>query len=355
MRVIPPINITPAKLTSSTAAAQHDPSAYSAGVAYGVGDLVKVAADYAIYESLQDSNSGNTPNISTLWWRKIGPTEDAYNAGTTYAAGETVAYDYRCYESLQGSNTGNTPPIYPETQNDWWIDVGPVNRWAMFDLSRNTQTVVDGDIEVVFVPGQRIDSVGIAGLRANTATIEVTSVLGGGTVYGPTTYDLNSREVVDGYDFCFEPFGTLPSVAVFDVPPFSDCVVTITISSTSGNTKCGAVVVGINTYLGELQYQASNNALNFSTIERDIYGTATLVKRRSVPKTRNELIVSQEMATKLLLTRADLNAVPALWSGLDDSSSPFYEMTSILGIYTKFELNADGPTHVKVDLEIEEL
>lgn len=36
-------------------------------------------------------------------------TSTTYDAGTTYAAGAIVVYNNRYYESLQGSNTGNTP------------------------------------------------------------------------------------------------------------------------------------------------------------------------------------------------------------------------------------------------------
>ena len=355
MRVIPPVEVTPAKLVSSTAAATHDPAEYSSGTTYGVGAIVKVTADYAIYESLQGSNSGNTPATSRLWWRKIGATEDAYNAGTTYSAAATVAFNNRCYESLQDSNTGNTPPIFPERQTEWWLDVGPVNRWAMFDLSRNTQTVVNGDLTVVFAPGERVNAIGITGMKANTVTITVTSVLGGGTVYGPLIIDLNTREVSDGYDFCFEPFSTLPSAVRFNLPPFSDAQITVTFSSNTGNTKCGAIVVGNGVYLGSLEYQATNAALNFSTIERDLYGTATLVQRRSLPKTTNTLYLPTARVNKAIAARTQLNAVPAFWAGLDETSNGYFEMTLILGIYTRFEINADSINQAKISLDLEEL
>ena len=63
MRVIPPLTITAAMLTSSSATEPWAPSAYAGGTTYAFGDVVSVAADFTIYESLAAGNVGNTPNI----------------------------------------------------------------------------------------------------------------------------------------------------------------------------------------------------------------------------------------------------------------------------------------------------
>ena len=130
-----------------------------------------MAADFAIYESLAGSNTGNTPASSPLWWRAIGPTETAYNPATTYALGDTVysAAAHRCYESLAAGNLGNPLPVLPETETTKWIDVGPTNRWAMFDLSRNTQTVAASPLTVVVAPAEDQHR-GLTGLSGNQAS-----------------------------------------------------------------------------------------------------------------------------------------------------------------------------------------
>ena len=186
-------------------------------------------------------------------------------------------------------NVGNALPVLPETTTSKWLDVGPTNRFAMFDLSRNTQTVCASPLTVVIAPGERANTIGFSGLSANQVQISATSVMGGGTVYpsaysaSPTgIFNLNTRIVNDGYDYCFEPFTTLPSLAIFDLPPFSDIIITVTISATSGNVKCGALVVGTYTYIGNIQFGMVNDALNFSTVTRDVFGNATLVPRRTI-------------------------------------------------------------------------
>jgi len=355
MRVTLPTPITPAKLISSTASDVHAPAAYSAGTTYAYGAIVSVAADFAIYESLQDSNLGKTPNTEPLYWRILGATEAAYNAGTTYALGNTASANNRLYESFQAGNVGHAVPVFPETATAWWIDVGPTNKWSMLDASSNTQTVQASPLTVVFKPGSRCNTIGITGLSAQSITISATSVFGGGTIFGPVTQDLTIRQVVDGYSYCFEPFGTRPSVVYFDVPPFSDVIFTITISSANGNVKCGSVIVGNFVYLGAVEYGARGDALNFSTVDRDLYGNATLVPRRSVPKTTQTLIADAIYVNKIRSTRTALNAVPALWTGLDDDSSHWFDMLAVMGIYKTFEITADTFGRAAITLEIEEI
>lgn len=401
MRVTPPVPLVDVNFVSSTAAEPTAPATYAGGTMYALGDIVKVVADFAIYESLQNTNSNNTPNVSPLWWRQIGPTEIAYDVGYAYSIGDTCysAATHHCYEAL-AAGTGNPLPVLPETKTTKWLDIGPTNRWAMLDGSRNTQTVQASPMTVVIAPGQRINTVGITGIKGNTVIIKATSVNGGGTVY-PLAYDatktyaknecmtvgfatcyqsladgnvghaapdaawwqvvtgavfdLRKRLVYDGYMYFFEPFTTGISKVVFDVPPYSDIIVTITITDTSGNVKCGSVVFGTYVYLGKIQYHSKSDGLNFSTITRDAWGTATLVPHRTVPKLNCTTDLDSSYVTKAMDTRVALNAVPALWTGLDDSTSDWFEMVEILGIYKQFELEAMIQDHATLTLEVEEI
>ena len=361
------MRVTPSVLTASTtftsgAAEPHDPAAYAGGTTYGYGVIVKVVADFKIYESLQPGNVGHTPSTNPLWWRILGPTEVAYSAATTYGLGDTCSANHRCYESLAASNVGNPLPVLPETQTTKWIDIGPTNKYAMFDLSANTQTVLASPLTVVITPGQRINTIGLCGLSTNQVQIRATSVMGGGTVY-PSAYsesstgifNLNTRIVADGYDYAFEPFSTMPSMVVFDLPPYSDIIVTITISATSGNVKCGSCVMGTYIYLGDSQFGASNDGLNFSTVTRDLYGNATLVPRRTLPKTDQKLMVSASRVNKVKAARVLLNATPALWTGLDDGMNAYFDMLTILGIYNKFTIGAVYNDMAEVTLGLEEI
>ena len=191
------------------------------------------------------------------------------------------------------------------------------------------------------------------GMEADSCRIQMFN--GAVSVYDKS-FDLKLRKVKNGYEYFFKPFSTQPSVIQFDLPPFSASTIDVTLTRISGQVKLGSIVVGNYVYLGSSQFNATNDALNFSVVERDIYGTATLVPRRTLPKTNQTLIVEKQFVNDLIDARSQLNAVPAVWSGLDDNgSSDYFESFLIRGIYKQFSINVSQPYHAAVSLELEEI
>lgn len=353
MRVIPPVTVTAALLTSSTLI-ETTPSAYNAGTTYAAGDLVYVGTvglALTVYESLQAGNTGHTPASSPSWWEDVGEVYAEYAGGTTYAAGDIVqvAATHLVYESLVGSNLGNAV-----TDATKWLEIGPTNKWKMFDLLRNTQSTQPGAMTVVLTPGERINSLALFGLVANAVTITVTSVFGGGTVY-TRTVDLNEREVFDWYDYFFADFSTQPTVVDFELPPYSDAVITVTITATSGNVSCGGLVIGNYVYLGTTKAAAESDVLNFSSVTRDDFGNSEMVQRRNVPKTNQDVVCDKSRVNSIRAVREALNAVPAVWSGLDDDSHGYFESLFILGYYRRFSINLAYAENAVISLELEEV
>lgn len=302
MRVIPPLTITTALLTSSTAA-------------------------------------------------EPGPGETAWNAATNYSIGTRAIRTgtHRVYEALLAGVDAGLPEDTPAR----WLDVGPTNRFAMFDLERNSSTVVSSPLTVVITPGQRINSIALLGIVADSIDIDVT--VGMSSVYSYTE-DLTTRVTSGWYDYFFGEFGTLPTVIKFDIPPFTSAVITVTLTATTGDVQCAALVIGTAVNLGETELNPRSDALNFSRIERDAFGSATLVPRRSVPKTTQVVWAEKGRVNKLREVRELLNAVPAIWSGLDDSTGePYFEALLILGIYKQFTIDLAHHEHAVVTLELEEI
>lgn len=364
MRVIPPITILDATLLSSTAAEPWAPAAYSGGTTYAAGAFVQVASDYTIYESLASSNTGNTPNVSPLWWVARGPTETLYDNGVgsptkVYALGETAysSTTHRVYESLQAGNTGRPLPVPPETSTAWWLDVGPTNKWAMFDTYRNTKTRGTSPLVLRLAPNQRVKAIALLGLDATEVTISMDSVGSPIVNHYSNTVNLEVRtfDVSDWYEYFFEDFAARSALVLFGLPRYSQDVLTITITNSNGPAACGALVIGSDQYLGETEHGAESDALNFSVIDRDVFGNATLNPRRSIPKV-NQTVIAEKAATREIFNlRASLNAVPAVWTSLDDSDDDYFEPLLILGIYRKFTINAADPTEAVISLELEEI
>ena len=353
MRVIPPLTITDAILTSSTAD-ETPAAAYAGGTTYGLGDRVTtvVGTVYTVYQSLQADNVGHTPSASPTWWANVGTTYAEWAVGTTYALGDIVKVvgtnSHKQYESLQAANLGKTPA----DEAAWWLDLGATNRWAMFDLLRNTQTEWASPLTVVITPGVRVNSLALLGLVADSVTVSITS---GGAIVYEYTQDLGTREVLDWYDYFFEPFSTAPSVVLFDLPPYTDAIVTVTITRAAGNVSCGSLVLGPYVYIGAVRYNAESDALNFSTVERNAFGDTLLIPRRTVPKTNQTILCKKSRVNKVRDLRDALNAAVAVWSGLDDITDGYGEALLILGYYRRFTIDVAYPDDAVITLELEEI
>lgn len=384
MRALIPLEITDARLTSSTVAEPGvGETTWTSGATFAAQDRAILGSPTSTVTMTIASPcvvswaSNGLPNGTPVVFTTTGALPTGLTASTIYyvvnrAAGTfqvaatpggaaivttgsqsgthtATAFVHRVYESLVAANTGNHPAIDDGTK---WIDVGPTSRWAMFDLDRNTATTGPSPLTVVITPGVRVDAIALVGLVADSVTITVTS--GGPTVY-TATIDLNRREVLDWYDYFFATFATAPSLARFDIPPYTNAIFTITATRSSGSASIGGVVLGTSVYMGEAEATAQSGALNFSTIARDDYGNSVLTRRRSVPKINARLYSDKSLVNRLRDLRAATNAVPTLWSLLEDDDEDYFEAGLILGIYKAFEIGLDHPETVITNLELEEV
>jgi hypothetical protein len=352
MRVIPPLTITDAILTSSSVP-EVASAAYNPATNYALNATASVAGALGLiteYQSLQAANTGHTPASSPTWWLRIGDTYQVYSSGTTYALGECVIdpVAHYAYESKAADNLGNAL-----TDDTKWLRVGRTNRWAMFDLKTRQATISPVPVTIVLTPGVRCDSLGLARMVATEVDVSVSS--SGGEVYS-ITEDLNTREVFNYYDYCFKPFSTKPALIRFDLPPYTNAVITITISATEGDVEIGASSIGSYAYIGDVEYNAEDDARNFSTVERNFDGTiGDMTPRFSVSSNALTLWVEKPRVNGIRKVRSDLNAVPAFWSGLDDDSDGYFDALLKVGFYTQFKFNLDTPGKAQLTLAVEEV
>lgn len=282
----------------------------------------------------------------------VAESEPVYASGTTYAAGDQVRGNttdtaHTVFRSLQASNSGHAL-----TDTAWWEEVGPTNRWKMFDLLRNTGTVAASPMTIVLTPGQRVNSLALVGLEADAYSISV--IRDGQTVY-TRSGSLLRRNTVTWSDYFFGAFVFQENVALFDLPPYVDAEIHIELTRSNGDITCGGLIVGTSVYLGEVELNPEDDAINFSQIERDDFGEAALIPRRSIPKTTQVVWCDKANVNKVRAARESLNAVPALWSGLDDATDGYFEALLIVGIYRRFTINLAHPSLAQISLELEEI
>lgn len=350
MIVIPPVSIDDSSLTSSTVVEPFAPTDYAGGTNYGLTDFATDPTTKLVYRSLQSPNLGHAPASSPKYWKVVGYKEVAYNAGTPYSASTAAAPVYvlsnhRIYQALQAS-TGKDPYANP----DYWQDIGPSLQYAMFDTLRHTATVGAAPLVVVITPGVRVSAVTAIDVDADAVRVVMTS--GGATVYDKTT-NLITRDVFNWYDYYFKDFSQIFDALFQNIPPYSNGIITVTFTKSGSSASCGALVVGTAHDLGRTQKNAANAVENFSTLDRDPFGNAVLIQKRSVPRTTQTTIADKALISDMLALRDDLNAVPAVWAALTDDSDDYFPPFLILGYYRQFTLTPLPPSKVTVTLELE--
>lgn len=385
MRVIPPFTISELTLTSTTATEPGvGEAAWSSGTTYALGNeaiLGSLSSTVTITiasPGVVSWASNGLPNGTPVYLTTTGalPTGLAVSriyyvvnrASGTFQLSATLdgapivtagsqsgthtahAAVHRVYESLANSNLNNPPAIDDGTK---WLDVGPTNKWAAFDLLRNTATTFPSSpATIVITPGERVDAIGLIGMVADSVTVNVT--VSAVSVYSYTE-NLSTREITNWYDYFFAPFSTKNAIALFNLPPYVNGVLTITLTSSPGLPALGGLVLGRSVYLGRTLHDTEAPGLNFSRVDRDEYGNAEMVRRRTVPKTTQLVRFDKAITNKLLDVRTALNAEPALWSGLDDSDHAYFGALLILGFYRTFTLRLDQPDSGLATMELEEV
>jgi hypothetical protein len=307
-----------------------------------------IITSLTIAESVLTSSTVAEPDLT------IG--EALWVAATNYTIGTEVirSTTHRKYTNIQAGVDATLPEVDAALDEPTrWVESGPTNKYAMFDTLRNTKTIAASPLTVDITPGQRANSIGVLGMAGDSITISVSD--GVSEIY-TFTQDLNTREVANWYDFWFAPFTTIPAIVKFNLPPYTSAVITVTITSTSGSVSCGSVVIGNYTDIGKLQYGARIGGTNFSRIDREFDGTALLTQRETKPKISGQCFFDKSQTNRILALKASLNAIPTVWSGLDDEiTDGYFDGLLIQGVYKIFDVDPHYPEHALLDFEIEEI
>ena len=343
----------------------------TSGYGYGINDNVVATGSAVLWGAQVEAGTTPTSYIPTtaatvtraadaMGTGMISsiPEPDAYTselawvAATNYTTGQRVARatTHRVYERL---TPGGVDAGLPEASPTKWLDVQPDNRHAMFDLTDNTASVASGPIHVAIKSGQRANSLFLGGL---VGTDVQTVVAADGIDDYTNQQNLRLRKTTGWYSYFFGGFAYRKAVALLDLPPLTTATVSVSILNTgAGGTACAAAVLGKNVFIGLAEYNAQRKARNFSTVTRDEFGKATLVKRRSIPTTQQTLWIEKSLADTILEMNELLNATPAAWLGLDEPEDGYFNALQIVGVYQEFDIDVSYPNNARVSLKLEEI
>jgi hypothetical protein len=278
--------------------------------------------------------------------------------GTTYALGDRVIVIddgssppvgvHKIYESLEAVNVGNFPP---DSSSDW-VEVGPTNRWAVFDESGGTKSTGTSPLSWTIFTG-RVDSVAVLEIEnANTVQIIGYSPSEGspGIVYDET-YTLEDATIVGNwFEYFFSPIRKQTEVLVTDIPQYQDLELTVIVEGES-DVSVGTLLFGISSQIGLTSMGARSGIIDYSRKEVDQFGRAILVKRKFSKRMDVTLLVDNGIVDSVQYLLSDLRATPVLWVAAKGT----YELLTIYGFYRDFSIDISYPNQSLCTLEIEGL
>lgn len=314
-----------------------------------------------------------------------GPPENDYPewvSGSSYVPGNRVIRVnthriYRCLAAVSGTTA-------PEADSANWVELGPTNRWAMFDSKVSTATIgTASGLQLTLKPGRcnGLALLELSGVSALTITCSypvtaqgdkgalttttrdyafgivlttVTDTRGdAGTLSGSVTLTYNvqlqNRNVSNWTQYFLEPFIIRTDVFI-GFPSRADMTVSLNIASAS--PKIGALMIGNYIELGDAGYGVSSSIDDYSVVSTDEWGVSKLVERDYVKRVNYPVTVENWAMRRAFSTLASLRATPAVFIGSDDYR---YTPFTVFGRVARFNVALSFATFSIVNIEVQGL
>jgi hypothetical protein len=269
----------------------------------------------------------------------------AWNAGTTYGDGDRciLTSTHRIYESVLAANTNHNPATDDGT---WWIDVGPTNRWAMFDDGVSTQTTAALTFTAVITPGVACDTIALINITGATEA-EVVMTHDSVEVFS-ATLDLLAP-VSDWEEYFFDPIEIRSEAIVYGLPLYANGEISATLTG-GGTVGLGVLAVGRAVDLGLAQYGVQVGIVDYSTKETDVFGNTVIVERPFKKRYDVNCVVENTRLDIIAKKLAALRAQPSVWAASDQ-----YDALVAYGFFKDWQVEIAYFSHSHLSLNIEGL
>ncbi|MXS81581.1 hypothetical protein [Nitrosomonas oligotropha] len=286
--------------------------------------------------------------------------ETAWVTATAYAVGETVSYlidaTYHKFQCIQAHTSGptNLPEAFPDDEtNGYWIDLGAVNKYAPFQIDRNTQNNAPSPYVVEINPGERFTAVALGNVIADEVTIEVLNE--SDEVVTTDTKTLLVRDIYSWYDWLYQRHRQITKTIFSGLPAVSSYRFRLTFTRAAGYVRVGQIIPAVAFDIGQAQYAATVKRENFSTFVRDFDGEAKIKRRRNIPNISLQLMQDKSRLDGIKNIIDDLNSEVTFWSGIVRTTDGYFESLFAIGLYKDYSYSLAYPLNVLANIEIQEL
>lgn len=275
--------------------------------------------------------------------------EDDYPPWTAgaYSQGTRRILNHRVYEVLSESTT-DTPAAGVAKSPPTWLDVGATNRWRMFDEKVSSLTEQAGSIAVELQPGAVINSVALFNLKGRSATVTLTDPVDG-IVY-QRTVTLVDAGVTNWYDWFFAPIARQSDFVLLDLPAYGTAKLSVTVDNAGETAAVGHLVMGRQTEIGVAVYGTGVGITDYSRKSTDEFGNTIVVQRNYSKRAEFDVAIDTGQVGIVQRLLASIRTLPVVWIGEES-----YEATVLFGYYRDFSISISGPSVSDATITVEGL
>jgi hypothetical protein len=239
----------------------------------------------------------------------------AWNAGTVYAVGDRAILTsvHRIYQRLFAGSS----PTAPNLDSVNWVDIGPTNKWAPFDKAVGTSATSGAATTITYTinPGQVVTALALLDASCDSASITVT--VGSELVYS-RTYGavLSDVSVSDWYTYFFDGIERRGGVVDVGLPAYSEAVIVITLSGGAPLTL-GTLALGRYFDVGVTLAGGRLSIIDYSAKASDEFGSTSIVERSYAKRLEVNVLVPTNAISAISKRLADIRATPVIWIGDD--------------------------------------
>ena len=301
--------------------------------------------------------------IELLYSNIPADTHDEYDNTATYSLDDIVKVSYESdgttartpvelYKSLQDSNVGNYPPDNP----DLWENLGATNRWKMFDIYTNTQSVYNSKIEIV-IKASNCSAFALLNMRAHKLTFEYYNgdYTDSNNLIETKEIDLN-LPINNWYDYFFSDFHYIQDYYYNGLVLYYNGQLKLIVETTDNtDVKIGTCVIGISTDLGLTQYELNVSMLDFSrkTIDENT-GNVFLKQGNWAKKIEADIWLSKEDIDRIYRRLVEIRGMPIIWNFNNVPIQNIrYESLLLFGFFRNFYITIPNSSYSKCSFEID--
>lgn len=263
-------------------------------------------------------------------------TNPLWASGTTYTGDQIVYKGHRVYAATgKAGNTNKDPAVLtnqvnPDGTANFWIDIGPTNRSAMFDGLISTPTSAASTLRITLTPGA-FNGFALFGIDADTYEVVVKDAPGGNVIYSEPVTALEGSMPGDYYEYFFDRFKPLTQFIRSGIEPYGSAEITLTLRKGSGLIKLGMFAIGDLQPMGIPQRDATVSPGTFTYFKQDAYGNATIKKRPNATSMTISCVTEIESANTIKGVIDSISATPVVVVG---SEAALYEWMTVFGLVT---------------------